>query len=100
MSEYLLQTKDIVKQFPGTLALDHVNINIKSGEIHALLGENGAGKSTLILTLGGVYQPNEGQIILDGEEVAFDSPLSAREKGISTYRAADEYAWGIVNGGV
>ena len=83
LSDYILQTKNIVKQFPGTLALDHVNINVKRGEIHALLGENGAGKSTLILTLGGVYQPNEGEILLDGETVTFESPLDAREKGIS-----------------
>jgi ABC-type sugar transport system ATPase subunit len=83
LSDYILQTKNIVKQFPGTLALDQVNINIKRGEIHALLGENGAGKSTLILTLGGLHQPNSGEIILDGEEVVFDSPLSARENGIS-----------------
>jgi len=83
LSEFILQTKDIVKKFPGTIALNGVNINAKRGNIHALLGENGAGKSTLILTLGGVYQPNSGEIFFNGEKVQFDSPLAAKEKGIS-----------------
>jgi len=83
LSEFILQTKDIVKKFPGTIALNGVNISAKRGEIRALLGENGAGKSTLILTLGGVHQPNSGDIFFEGEKVEFSSPLAAKEKGIS-----------------
>ena len=83
MNEFILQTKDIVKKFPGTIALNGVNISAKRGEIRALLGENGAGKSTLILTLGGVHQPNSGDIFFEDEKVEFNSPLAAKEKGIS-----------------
>jgi len=83
LNEFILQTKDIVKTFPGTIALNGVNISAKRGEIRALLGENGAGKSTLILTLGGVHQPDSGDIIFEGETIEFSSPLAAKEKGIS-----------------
>ena len=83
MNEFILQTKDLVKIFPGTIALNHVSFSVKRGEIRALLGENGAGKSTLILTLGGVHQPTSGDIFFDGEKIEFHSPLAAKEKGIS-----------------
>ena len=59
MSEYLLEMKNICKSFPGVKALQKVDFQLKSGEIHALLGENGAGKSTLIKVLGGIYMPEE-----------------------------------------
>ena len=83
MSEYLLEMKNICKSFPGVKALQNVDFQLKSGEIHALLGENGAGKSTLIKVLGGIYHPEEGKIFIDGKEVAITSVNSARDNGIS-----------------
>jgi simple sugar transport system ATP-binding protein len=72
----------IVKRFPGVLANNHVNFDIHAGEIHALLGENGAGKSTLVRQLYGLYKPDEGKIIINGQEHQFNSPLDAIESGI------------------
>lgn len=82
MSEYILEMKGIVKEFPGTLALDHVDFSIKPGEIMALIGENGAGKSTLMNVLMGIHQPNAGEILLDGCKIENKSPFEALEKGI------------------
>jgi simple sugar transport system ATP-binding protein len=73
---------DIVKRFPGVLANDHVNFDVKAGEVHALLGENGAGKSTLMRQLYGLYQPDEGQILIDGQPGSFRSPADAIRAGI------------------
>ena len=84
MSEYLLEMKNISKSFPGVKALQHVNFQLKAGEIHALLGENGAGKSTLIKVLGGIYIPEEGEIYIDGQKVLIDGVNAARDNGIST----------------
>lgn len=72
----------IVKRFPGVLANNHVDFSIKAGEIHALLGENGAGKSTLVRQLYGLYRPDEGKILINGEEQHFHSPMDAIEAGI------------------
>ena len=83
MSEYLLEMKNICKSFPGVKALQNVDFQLKSGEIHALLGENGAGKSTLIKVLGGIYIAEEGTILIDGKEVAITGVNSARANGIS-----------------
>ena len=83
MSEYILEARCIVKTFPGVRALNGVNLKIKKGEVHALVGENGAGKSTLMLTLGGIHKPDEGEIYIEDEKVTFDSPHDANEKGIS-----------------
>ncbi len=83
MSEYLLEAQDIVKTFPGVRALNGVNLRIRKGETHALVGENGAGKSTLMLTLGGVYKPDSGQILLNGSPVTFSSSHDAVSQGIS-----------------
>ena len=83
MSEYLLEMKNICKSFPGVKALQNVDFQLKTGEIHALLGENGAGKSTLIKVLGGIYLPEEGKILIDGKEVAITGVNSARANGIS-----------------
>jgi galactofuranose transport system ATP-binding protein len=80
----LLSMTNIVKSFPGVRALKGVQLNIKKGEVHALMGENGAGKSTLIKILTGVYHHDEGTIILDGENVAFKDPIESQIKGIST----------------
>ena len=83
MSEYLLEMKNICKSFPGVKALQHVDFQLKAGEIHALLGENGAGKSTLIKVLGGIYIPEAGQIFIDGSEVSITGVNAARDNGIS-----------------
>jgi len=77
-----LEAAGIVKRFPGVLANDHVDFDLRSGEIHALLGENGAGKSTLMNILAGLYRPDEGEIRLDGRPVVFGSPRDAIEAGL------------------
>ena len=82
MTDVILEAKGIVKTFPGVRALDGVNLQVKKGEVHALVGENGAGKSTLILTLAGIHTPDSGEILLEGERVTFDSPRDANQQGI------------------
>lgn len=77
-----LEMQGIVKRFPGVLANDHVDFDVKAGEIHALLGENGAGKSTLMRQLYGLYHPDEGRILIDGVEQHFRSPQDAIRAGI------------------
>ena len=74
--------RSIVKRFPGVLAHDHVDFEARPGEIHALLGENGAGKTTLMNILYGIYQPDEGEILIRGSPVAIQSPREAIELGI------------------
>ncbi|MCI5993727.1 MAG: sugar ABC transporter ATP-binding protein [Clostridiales bacterium] len=83
MNDYILSLKNITKEFPGVKALDDVTINVERGTIHGLVGENGAGKSTLIKVLAGIYQPNAGEVILEGEARHFSSPIEARGAGIS-----------------
>ena len=82
--EPVLQARRITKIFGRHRALDDVDFDIRGGEVHALLGENGAGKSTLIKILTGAYQPDEGEIILEGQPVSFRDPLQAQAKGIGT----------------
>ena len=82
-NNYILTLKNITKEFPGVKALDDVTINIERGTIHGLVGENCAGESTLIKVLAGIYQPNKGEIILDGKPCRFNSPIEARRAGIS-----------------
>ncbi|MDR1000633.1 MAG: ATP-binding cassette domain-containing protein [Clostridiales bacterium] len=82
-SEVLLEMIDICKEFPGVKALDHVSLTIKSGTVHALMGENGAGKSTLMKCLFGVYAKDSGRIILEGKEVDFKSSKDALENGVA-----------------
>jgi len=77
-----LRLEGIVKTFPGVRALDDVSFTVMPGEVHALMGENGAGKSTLMKVLGGIYQPDEGTIIVSEEPVVMTSPLEAKAKGI------------------
>ena len=80
----LLELRNICKFFPGVRALDQVDFTLRSGEIHALMGENGAGKSTLIKVLTGVYPKDEGTIRLDGETVQIRTTQDALKAGIST----------------
>ena len=83
MSEYVVELKNVTKRFPGVVALDNMQLTIKPGEIHGLIGENGAGKSTLIKVLTGVHQPDEGEIIVDGETCKFRDPNESKAKGIA-----------------
>lgn len=78
----IIEMREISKQFPGILANDHVNFDLRKGEIHALLGENGAGKSTLMSILFGIYLPTEGQIFLNGNPIQINSPNDANKFGI------------------
>jgi ABC-type sugar transport system ATPase subunit len=80
--DLLLLTEEISKSFPGVRALDHLNLQVKSDEVHAIVGENGAGKSTLMNILSGVYLPDEGRILFNQEEVTFKSPKQAQDQGI------------------
>ncbi|MDW8084150.1 MAG: ABC transporter ATP-binding protein [Candidatus Caldarchaeum sp.] len=82
-SETILEIRGLTKIYPnGVVALDHVDLEMRRGEIHAILGENGAGKTTLMNILFGLVQPDEGEIYLNGEKVTFNSPLDALNKGI------------------
>ena len=80
----LLGMADIVKRFPGVVALGGVDLDVRPGEVHCLLGQNGAGKSTLIKVLAGVHQPDEGTITWQGEEVRLHHPQAAMDLGIAT----------------
>ncbi|GAA4737637.1 sugar ABC transporter ATP-binding protein [Nocardioides endophyticus] len=84
MTDVLLQMTGIVKEFPGVRALDGVDLDVRPGEVHCLLGQNGAGKSTLIKVLSGFHQPDDGTITWDGQETSFSSPAKAIEHGVAT----------------
>ncbi len=81
--EYALELKGITKIFPGIKALDDVYFKLKTGEIHALMGENGAGKSTFIKVITGVHAPEEGEMYLNGRQVVFNHPTDAQKAGIA-----------------
>ena len=81
--KYVLEMENISKEFPGVKALDDVQLKLKPGTVHALMGENGAGKSTLMKCLFGIYEKNSGKILLDGVEVNFKSTKEALENGVS-----------------
>ena len=83
MSEYVLEMRDVCKSFPGVKALDHVQLRLRPGKVHALMGENGAGKSTLMKCMFGIYKMDEGQIFIDGEPVEIHDPMDALKKGIA-----------------
>ena len=82
MTALRLELKGISKQFPGVLANDHVSVQVGAGEIHALLGENGAGKSTLVKMIYGIMQPDQGEIVWNGETLRIANPKAARKLGI------------------
>ena len=82
MGETILTMKGIDKSFPGVHALDHVDLEVRRGEVHALMGENGAGKSTLMKVLTGIYTKGSGTIIYEGKEIEFNNPKEAQEAGI------------------
>ncbi len=81
-SEFIIEMRNITKEFPGIKANDNITLQLKRGEIHALLGENGAGKSTLMSVLFGLYQPDEGEILKNGEVVKINNPNDATALGI------------------
>lgn len=80
--QYAIEMLNITKRFPGIVANDNITLQLRKGEIHALLGENGAGKSTLMSVLFGLYQPEEGVIKKDGVEVQIKDPNDANALGI------------------
>ncbi len=82
MYKNIIELKEITKAFPGVLANDSVNLTIREGEIHAIVGENGAGKSTLMKILYGLYQPNSGEIYIQGKKINIHSPMTAIKNGI------------------
>ncbi len=83
MSDFLLEMNDICKSFPGVKALDHAQLKVRPGTVHALVGENGAGKSTLMKCLFGIYSKDEGEILLNGERTHIVNPYDALKKGVA-----------------
>ncbi len=83
MSEYKLQLKGVCKSFPGVKALDNVQLSLRPGTVHALMGENGAGKSTLMKCLFGIYKMDAGEIYLDGQKIVVNNPDEAMKYGIA-----------------
>ena len=84
MTEPILKARNLVKRYGRVTALDHCNFELMPGEIIAVIGDNGAGKSTLIKAISGAVIPDAGEVFLEGEQVNFNSPLEARERGIET----------------
>ena len=89
LSEYRLEMCDVVKTFPGVKALNHAQLKLKPGTVHALMGENGAGKSTLMKCMFGIYHMDEGKVIYEGQEVQIKGPLDALNRGIARALRAD-----------
>ena len=79
---HAVEMRSIVKQFPGVLAIDNIDFDLRVGEIHALLGENGAGKSTLMNVLAGLYRADDGSVRIHGQLVDLRSPRDAIERGV------------------
>nr|WP_314607971.1 ATP-binding cassette domain-containing protein [uncultured Janthinobacterium sp.] len=84
MSEHILALENVSKRFGSVLALQNITMRLREGEVHCLLGDNGAGKSTLIKTLAGVHKPTDGQYLVDGKPVVFNSPSEALDMGVAT----------------
>ena len=81
--QYAIEMLNITKRFPGIIANDNITLQLRHGEIHALLGENGAGKSTLMKCLIGIHPPTSGKIVFEGKEIQFKNTLEALNSGIS-----------------
>ena len=81
--EYALRMRGVSKRFPGTLAVNNIDFDLRAGEVHALVGENGAGKSTLMKMLAGAFDDYTGSIFLDGKELRLSSPAVAKQNGIA-----------------
>ena len=77
MNEYRLEMRGVCKSFPGVKALDHAQLCLRPGKVHALMGENGAGKSTLMKCMFGIYSMDEGEVIYEGQKVSIKDPLEA-----------------------
>ena len=84
----LVEMRGICKAFPGVQALQGVDLDLRAGEVHAVVGENGAGKSTLMKVLAGVYHPDAGSLRLDGQPILNDTPRQALERGVSMIQYA------------
>lgn len=82
-TKYVLEMIDICKEFPGVKALDNVQLKVRPGTVHALMGENGAGKSTLMKCLFGVYIEDNGEIFIEGEKSKFSNPKQAMDNGVA-----------------
>ena len=80
----ILETKNVSKQYPGTLALDNVTVSFESGKVHAFIGKNGSGKSTLVNVFSGSTAATSGKVFLDGKELQFRSPSEAQACGLAT----------------
>ena len=83
MSEFLLEMRGVCKSFPGVKALDHAQLRLRPGTVHALMGENGAGQSTLMKCMFGIYKMDEGEILFHGEKVTIHDPMEALKMGIA-----------------
>ena len=83
VGEYAVELKNVTKRFPGVVALHNMQLQIRPGEIHGLIGENGAGKSTLIKVLTGVHMADEGEIFVNGEKKVFRNPNESAHAGIA-----------------
>ena len=81
--ENIIEVKKVTKVFPGIIALDEVDFELRKGEVHAIVGENGAGKSTLVKTITGVLKQTSGSIYYEGKEINWQSPINAQLAGIS-----------------
>ena len=81
--EYILEASGICKAFPGVIALSDVDLRVRKGTVHALMGENGAGKSTMMKILLGIYSRDSGKIIFNGKEVHYKGPREALDDGLA-----------------
>ncbi len=74
----LLELRGIEKYFPGVWALKHMSLTVRPGSVHVICGENGAGKSTLVKIINGIYQPDQGEVLINGQKVVIQNPMLAR----------------------